>query len=193
MKISGTESESRPSRDKVLMETAWVFSHRSTCTRLGVGAVTSRDGRVLSTGYNGAPAGMKHCVHTEWSVLEDDPIPRWVQDRCELENLDPADWLWLDNNGDQVKVGLKDSIMASQPQLSGCTRAVHAEANTVAFAARHGVSLEGAELHVTHMPCLNCAMLIVNAGITRVMYDQPYRITDGVKLLSEAGIPVQHV
>ena len=56
---------SRISREEMLMAIAYVASQRSTCSRLQVGAVFSRDGRVISMGYNGAPAGMPHCVHPE--------------------------------------------------------------------------------------------------------------------------------
>lgn len=54
----------RPSLDETLMETAHAWSNRSTCSRLRVGAVVSRDGRTFSTGYNGAPKGMPHCDHS---------------------------------------------------------------------------------------------------------------------------------
>lgn len=53
----------RPSRDQLLMGTARLWSQRSTCDRAHVGAVFSRDGRILMTGYNGAPAKMPHCQH----------------------------------------------------------------------------------------------------------------------------------
>src|SRR5213596_3751468 len=53
----------RPSRNTVLMNHAWVAALRATCPRQSVGVVIARDGRVLVTGYNGAPAGMKHCEH----------------------------------------------------------------------------------------------------------------------------------
>lgn len=53
----------RPSRDAVLMANATQWSQRSTCTRAQVGCVISREGRTLTTGYNGAPAGMAHCDH----------------------------------------------------------------------------------------------------------------------------------
>lgn len=68
-----------------------------------------------------------------------------------------------------------------------CTRTVHAEANAIAFAARHGVAVEGATLYCTYSPCLECAKLIINAGIKRVIYETPYRKTDGIDLLHEAG------
>jgi deoxycytidylate deaminase len=76
----------------------------------------------------------------------------------------------------------------------GCTRTVHAEANAIAFAARFGTSIDGSELYCTHSPCLPCAKLVVNAGIVRYVYEQPYRDTSGLSLLEEAGIlVVQHV
>jgi dCMP deaminase len=76
------------------------------------------------------------------------------------------------------------------PAASPCTKAVHAEANGIAYAARKGVSLEGSELHVTISPCLACAMLIVNAGVVRVVFEHDYRDTSGMELLVKAGIRI---
>jgi dCMP deaminase len=70
----------------------------------------------------------------------------------------------------------------------GCTISVHAEANAIAFAARHGVALQGATVYTTHSPCVPCAQLIINAGIKEVNYLHDYRITDGRVLLSAVGI-----
>lgn len=61
----------RTSRDTVLMGTAQLFAQRATCSRAQVGAVLSREGRILVTGYNGAPAGMRHCSH--WCDCETTP------------------------------------------------------------------------------------------------------------------------
>lgn len=55
---------SRPSTDWVLMNSAFLWKQRSTCTRAQVGAVISRNGRILASGYNGAPSGMEHCDHS---------------------------------------------------------------------------------------------------------------------------------
>lgn len=71
-----------------------------------------------------------------------------------------------------------------------CTEAVHAEANAIVFAARHGVATGGANLYVTHSPCVECARLIINAGIEKVYYLVPYRIRDGVHLMQRAGLTV---
>lgn len=54
---------SRPSRHQSLMSVAQIIAERSTCQRLNVGAVVARDGRIMTTGYNGPPSGMPHCDH----------------------------------------------------------------------------------------------------------------------------------
>lgn len=72
----------------------------------------------------------------------------------------------------------------------GCQLAVHAEANAIAWAARYGLSTEGASMTVTHMPCIDCAKMIINAGILSVTYEQPYRKLEGVQLLSRAHVVV---
>jgi dCMP deaminase len=68
--------------------------------------------------------------------------------------------------------------------------AVHAEANAISWAARNGVRLDYSELHVTHEPCLQCARLILNAGVERVMFQEPYRLHEGYELLVSAGVDV---
>lgn len=55
----------RPTREQSLLDIAKVVSMRSTCSRLYVGAVIARDGRMLGSGYNGPPSGQAHCVHFE--------------------------------------------------------------------------------------------------------------------------------
>lgn len=131
----------RPSNASVLMETARLWSSRSTCSRLSVGAVLARDTRILAQGYNGAPSGLDHCP---------------------------------------------------EPHPEGpCTRAVHAEANVIAWAARQGLSTQGSTMYLTHWPCLECAKLIINAGVESVFFDEDYRSFSGVALLIESGIPTR--
>lgn len=60
-----TSETFRPSEHQILMGTAESWADRSTCSRLHVGAVLSINGRIIATGYNGAPAGAPHCVHVE--------------------------------------------------------------------------------------------------------------------------------
>lgn len=133
---------SRPDRDHTLLDVARIIATRGTCSRAKVGAVVAKEGRILVTGYNGAPAGMPHCIH----------------------DTDEA-----------------------------CTVAVHAEANAVAYAARYGMSLENSDLYTTLSPCLACAQLIINSGITRVIYSSSYRDTIGVDLLRDAGLVLDYI
>lgn len=58
----------RPTRIQTLLTVASVIAQRSTCNRLNVGAVVARDGRILTTGYNGPPSGMDHCEHEEFEL-----------------------------------------------------------------------------------------------------------------------------
>jgi dCMP deaminase len=129
----------RIDRHEMMMKMAEVTALRGTCTRLQVGAVIARDGRTISTGYNGNVSRVAHCVH-----IDETP----------------------------------------------CKTAAHAEANAIAYAARNGVATSDAHLYTTHMPCFDCSRLIVNAGISRVIFKVPYRITLGVELLQRVGVEV---
>lgn len=133
----------RITRDEMLMEIARIVARRSTCNRAQVGAVVAQDGRIVSTGYAGAPSGLPHCS--------------------------------------------PETCNTSAP----CTRTVHAEAGAISYAARSGIRLEGATLYCTHCPCLDCAKLIINTGIKRIIYDQAYRKTEGLELLRTVGIVVE--
>ena len=78
---------------------------------------------------------------------------------------------------------------------SGITKpyVLHAEANAISKVAKSGNSSNGATLYVTASPCVECAKLIIQAGITRVVYSDEYRLTDGIDLLRRAGIECEKV
>ena len=78
---------------------------------------------------------------------------------------------------------------------SGVTKpyVLHAEANAITKVAKSGNSSLGATLYVTASPCMECAKLIIQAGIRRVVYRDEYRITDRIDLLRKAGIEVEKV
>ncbi|MDR1055331.1 MAG: dCMP deaminase family protein [Prevotellaceae bacterium] len=65
---------------------------------------------------------------------------------------------------------------------------LHAEANAITKVARSGNSSEGATMYITASPCVECAKLIIQAGIIRVVYAEEYHINDGIELLKRAGI-----
>ena len=67
---------------------------------------------------------------------------------------------------------------------------LHAEANAITKVAKSNNSSDGSTLYVTDSPCMECAKLIIQSGITRVVYRREYRITDGIDLLKRAGIEV---
>ena len=113
-------------------------AERSTCLRAKVGAVMVRDRSILASGYNGAAAGMPHCLDVG----------------CEIyESRDPS--------GEMVE---------------NCFRTIHAEINAIAQAARHGTSIAGADVYVTHTPCIHCFKTLVNTGIERVFYEKAYKL-----------------
>ena len=70
---------------------------------------------------------------------------------------------------------------------------LHAEANAITKIARSGNNSDGATLYVTDAPCIECAKLIIQAGIKRVLFNRAYRLTDGIDLLKQAGIEVEQV
>lgn len=76
---------------------------------------------------------------------------------------------------------------------AGCQRAIHAEANAIAWAARAGASTEGCTLYCTHGPCLKCAQLLMSAGICKVIYEIEYRMPEGVELLKAHGLKVVRI
>ncbi len=70
---------------------------------------------------------------------------------------------------------------------------LHAEANAITKVARSNNSSDGATLYVTAAPCIECAKLIIQAGIKRVVFSELYRLSDGLDLLKEAGVECCYV
>lgn len=70
---------------------------------------------------------------------------------------------------------------------------LHAEANAISKVAKSGNNADGATLYVTASPCMECAKLIVQAGIRRVVYSDEYRLKDGIELLRRAGVECELV
>src|SRR5690606_31450058 len=107
----------RISRDDMLMEIAQVVAQRGTCTRLQVGAVISRDGRIITTGYNGAPSGLPHCDHSSE-----------VAPRIMLSTDPPKDFIVSPGRVMEIPANSGFSIVGD----TGCQTAEHAERNAIA-------------------------------------------------------------
>ena len=70
---------------------------------------------------------------------------------------------------------------------------IHAEANAITKVAASSNSSKGATIYITSAPCIECAKLIIQSGIKRVVYSEKYRIEDGCDLLRRAGIAIDFI
>lgn len=143
------ETASRLSWDEYFMEITKLVARRSTCVRRQVGAILVKDKKILSTGYNGAPSGLEHCIDVG-CLREERNIPSG--ERHEL------------------------------------CRGLHAEQNAIIQAAYHGVSIRGSTLFCTNLPCSICIKMIINAGITTVVYLEGYADALSRDLIAKSGV-----
>ncbi|NLC31751.1 MAG: cytidine deaminase [Clostridiales bacterium] len=141
--------------DQRFMEMARLVATWSSCFQScrEIGAVIVRDKRVMTTGYNGAPAGIRTCKE---------------RGECLRRKLN-------------IPSGTRTEICY----------AIHAEQNAVIQAAKLGVSIDGGTCYCTHQPCSVCARILLNAGITRIVYEQGYPDDFSLEILSEAGMLLQ--
>lgn len=143
------DTSKRPSWDEYFMSMADYASTRTTCLRRAVGAVIVKDHRVLATGYNGVPTGIRHCA----------------------------------------EVGcLRQQLGVPSGQRHEICRGLHAEQNAIIQAARYGVDISGASIYVNTQPCVVCAKMLINAGITEIVYKNPYPDELSMQMLKESGI-----
>jgi dCMP deaminase len=162
---------------KLYMDWAKRCAELSHARRLHVGAVIVKDDTVISYGYNGMPAGWDNdCEDKVW----DKGAGGWL-DPEEIEAQYPYEG-WHEGAGRNVRYGLK-----TKPEV------LHAESNAIAKLAKSNNSGNGADLFVTHMPCLDCAKLIYQSGIRRVWYGANYRDDSGILFLEKSGVEVKQI
>ena len=138
--------------DDRFMEMARTIANWSSCYQPNrkIGAVIVKDKRILTTGYNGAPSGVKSCVE---------------RGECLRRKLN-------------IPSGTKHELCY----------AIHAEQNAIIQAARMGVEIEGSTIYCAHQPCVICAKMIVNAGISRVVYGEGYPDEFALEMFKLAGV-----
>lgn len=85
---------------------------------------------------------------------------------------------------------LRDKLGVPSGQRHELCRGLHAEQNAIIQAARHGISIEGAEMYCTTHPCVICIKMIINAGLTRVFYLEGYADEISKQIIAESGFPV---
>ena len=143
--------------DQRFMELTHSIASWSSCYQPNrkIGACIVKNKRILTTGYNGAPAGIKSCVERGECLRRKLGIPSGT--RHEL------------------------------------CYAVHAEQNAIIQAAKLGISIDGATLYCTHQPCVMCAKIIVNSGITRVVYREGYPDDFALEILAEGGVQLERM
>ncbi len=147
----------------------------SHARRLHVGAVVVKDDTVISYGYNGMPAGWdNNCEDKEWM---DRGAGGWLNPDEIYER-----WPHVEYNEDAEEE--YRYRLVTKPEV------LHAESNAIAKLAKSTNSGLGADLFVTHMPCLDCAKLIYQSGIRRVYFGENYRDDAGVKFLEKSGVEV---
>ena len=88
---------------------------------------------------------------------------------------------------------LRERLKVPSGQRHELCRGLHAEQNAIIQAAVHGISIEGAVLYSTTFPCIVCAKMLINAGISCIYYAQGYPDEYSGKILEEAGIAVEHL
>jgi len=170
----------KPKLVDAYMKTAETFAGLSTAKRLHVGAIVVKDDRIISIGYNGMPSGWdNNCEDKEYmggdagGWLNPDEIEeRWPNKE---QMLPKEDNIW-------IRYALK-----TKPEV------LHAETNAIAKLAKSTESGMGATMFITHAPCLDCAKLIYQSGISSVLYRNTYRSNDGVLFLEKAGVKVEKI
>lgn len=161
--------------DEAYMQMAEVWAKRSKANRLQVGALIVKDRQIISDGYNGMPAGAK-----------DDICEEWV-------DADSHEGRGISGLTDKV---LKRDGIAGPPDKVLKTKAhvLHAESNALLKIAENGgVGAQGATLYTTYSPCPECAKLIKQAKIARVVYRNAYRLPDGINMLRDLGVTVEQI
>lgn len=152
-------------KSTTFMQTAFLIAQESKCSSWKVGVVIEKNGRIISTGYNGSVSGLTnccdHCVDQGWAERVDGTVKLYKDKRQEHS-------AWSLNNE------------------------VHAEMNAILFAARNGTSTEGSTLYTTLAPCYNCAKAIAQSGVRTVVYAEDYDMnsTEWSKVLVDAGVKV---
>ena len=173
----------------------------SHARRLHVGAVIVKDDTVISYGYNGTPAGWDNdCEDIDYMSRDaggwlnpDEIEERWPFE--EEEDISPDEFFARGravaralDRGEPLPEFTKK--YTRRYRLKTKPEVLHAESNAIAKLARSTNSGLGADLFVTHSPCLDCAKLIYQSGISRVWFGSHYRDDAGIDFLKKSGVEV---
>jgi dCMP deaminase len=152
------------------MDVAERFSKLSSAKRLQVGAIIVKDDRIISIGYNGMPSGWDNNCEFTIFVTKDEA-----------------------QGYDMLAQGYTETEQGNWTRLKTRPEVLHAESNALAKLARSSESGESATMFITHQPCLDCAKLIYQSGISTVYFKEPYRLNAGLDFLQKSNVEVYKV
>lgn len=157
------------SKDKLFSDIVKRVAEESTCCRVQVGALLVKDNRIIATGWNGVPAGKKHCKEIFKTKY-----------KSYVNAVKEGAGAVHPFNEEHYKFSIENEL--------------HAEQNLIAFCAKNGIKTDGTTLYVTVSPCIHCAKMILSAGILEVRYLEEYdRENIGISFLIENGISVIYI
>ena len=164
--------------DIAYMKMAEAFATLSYARRKQVGAIiVSKNDQVISQGFNGTPHGFSNICE---EIIFADNV------KLNLDN----DVKKFNAYADNLEAGTYEKMSEIPYRLKTKPEVLHAETNAITKCAKYSNSTEGATLYVTLAPCLNCAKLIVQAEIARVVYKEYHDEDDGINFLKSCGVEV---
>ena len=156
--------------DHYYMNLAETVQTRANCFGAQIGAVLVLHNRIISTGFNGTPEGFPNC--------EDGGC-----ERCRQRELRDAGHL----------SEVTDPLFRGAGKHLDVCICVHAEANALLSAARYGTRTDGATLYSTYKPCFMCLKVMIQAGVRRVVYLNPYEPADSEALRKQYALLAEHL
>jgi dCMP deaminase len=155
------------------MNLAHSVSQLSSAIRLKVGTVIVKD-NIVTYGYNGTPEGWdNNCENRDWDMGAG---PYLTSEEFDARYPYVG---WHDDAERVIRYGLKTK-----------SEVLHSEANALMKISKSTISSEGATLFCTHLPCIDCAKMIYQAGIFTVYYRDTYKNELGLEFLTKSGVNV---
>ena len=166
--------------DRTYLRMAKVLSELSYANRNKVGAlIVSEKGQIIAQGWNGTPSGMDNCCEDILCNC------KWIHG-CR-KNGEPIEKILKFKNAVEFCKDCDFAKLTTKPEV------LHAESNAISKCAKWLSSTENATLYVTLSPCNECAKLIIQAGIKRVVFAEKYRDESGIDLLIKNNIIVDYI
>jgi dCMP deaminase len=158
------------------------FAELSHARRLHVGAIVVKDDRIISIGYNGMPAGWDNNCEDKDYMSGD--AGGWLNPDEIYERWPFEETVVVANDNESFETSMRYRLK-TRPEV------LHAESNAIAKLAKSNDSGDGADIFITHAPCIECAKLIFQSGIGRVYYGENYRDDAGIKFLQNSGVEIE--